>query len=176
MVALSLESVSPVNIGGSFFDVFVHLTPGTTSSGTMTINHEFPDNGTPVREGTFSSSFHLFFTADFTPTGAGTPFSFSGEENLTQTGGLWSHEPPANALLVPAPPSMNQIANLHLNRPAGFNDFFLIDSTLEISNIGGQHQVEAASAIPEPSTLLLLCSGLAGIAWIRKGSLSKDYR
>src|SRR5262249_51221379 len=46
MVALSLQSARPVNVGGSFFDVFVHLTPNTHSEGTMTIRHENPDDAT----------------------------------------------------------------------------------------------------------------------------------
>src|SRR5207249_914370 len=53
MVALSLESVNPLSIGGSFFDVFVHLNPALPSTGSMTIVHDFVDIAGPTAEGTF---------------------------------------------------------------------------------------------------------------------------
>src|SRR5206468_8322608 len=73
MVALSLQSVNPVNVGGSFFDVFVHLNPALSSTGTMTIIHDFLDNGTAFAEGTFTSVFNpLNFTLELAPVGGGT--------------------------------------------------------------------------------------------------------
>jgi hypothetical protein len=55
MRLLELRNAAPVPIGASFFDVFIHLDPAAPSAGNMTINHEDPDNGTPVPEGTFTS-------------------------------------------------------------------------------------------------------------------------
>jgi hypothetical protein len=48
MRLLELRSFTPVFVGGSFFDVFVHLDPARPSTGTMAVSHEFPDNGTPA--------------------------------------------------------------------------------------------------------------------------------
>lgn len=178
MVGLSLQNVAPVNVGGSFFDVFVHLTPGTSSLGTMTITHNSFDNGTPAPEGLFTSTFFdVFFTADFTPRAGGSPFSIPGALPLTTSPSFWSHEPPPGVVLVTGPPG-NQMANLHTPRPAGFNDFFPVGITNDVFLPGiiieshpgqGLHSVQLAT-VPEPSTLLLLASGLTGLGYqLRRG-------
>jgi len=90
--------------------------------GNMIINHEFPDNGTPAPEGTYTASMVVNFIADFVPIGPGAPTSTPGSLALTTPGPLaWSHEPPPGALLVPGPPG-DLDANLHAALPPGFND------------------------------------------------------
>ncbi|HEX6984901.1 MAG TPA: hypothetical protein VF170_05970, partial [Planctomycetaceae bacterium] len=102
MRMLELRSLAPVFVGGSFFDVFVHLDPSLFSTGTLTITHEFPDNGTPAPEGTFTSSLTVHFVADFIPAGPGSAFSVTDTLLLNTPGPLpWSHEPPPGALSVP---------------------------------------------------------------------------
>src|SRR2546423_7582379 len=72
LVALSLQSTSPVDVGGTFFNVFVTLDPTKLSKNTgfMTILENAPGTG-----GTFSSIFTVFFQAKFVPVGGGTGFS-----------------------------------------------------------------------------------------------------
>jgi len=163
MVGLSLQNIVPLNIGGTPFDVIIHLTPGTTSPGEITITHNFLDNGSPDPEGTFTSRFfHVLFTANFTPRTSGSAFSIDGDLPLTGNGS-WSHEPPFDAVLVTAPPD-SQIANVHTPLPPGFRDFFPTD--IEFHPGQGVHSVQVAT-VPEPSSYLLLVSGIAAAYGVR---------
>jgi hypothetical protein len=165
MVALSLQSVNPVNIAGSFFDVFVHLTPSTRSIGAMTINHEFPDNGTAASEGTFSSFFDIFFTVELMPVGPGVPAAFDLQSRL-EGSGAWSHEPEdpnpilgQPPLLIISPPG-SQADNLHRPLPSGFNDFFILGVVDERHEaFAGLHRATQAT-VPGPATLRLIALGL----------------
>lgn len=178
MVALSLESVAPVNIGGSFFDVFVHLDPTTATKGQMTIRHEFPDNLTPQAEGTFSSFFDVFFTADFTKVG--DPLTkFSVSDGLKLSGiGMWSHEPPPGAFLLPSPPASAQDGNVHIcvlpcdffpGAGPNFPDRWhrLDEREKAAKGNPGKHNpqlagnVNAGLHLPEPGSVVLVLSGLA---------------
>ncbi len=91
IVALSLQSVSPVMIGSSLFNVSVQAQPGPVQSGTMTLNSG----------GTFTSFFDVFVQITFTPVSGGQdiiqteilPMSLSGtwrpdaSGNITQLNG-----------------------------------------------------------------------------------------
>ena len=166
MVALSLQSIEPVDIGGLLFDVFVHLTPGTSSIGKMTINHEFADNGTPAPEGTFTSFFDLSFTVDLVPVGGGASQSQDFVSRLESDPAFWSHEPSLDAVLVSGLPG-DQAANLHSSLPSGFNDFFIVGTVREEhQDIPGQHRARQATVtVPEPATLALFGTGL-GWLWL----------
>lgn len=162
LVALSLQSVAPVNIGGSFFDVFVTLDPAAASTGTMTIRHEFAD-GTPGGEGTFDIQVNVLFIAAFVPVGGGPPLQeVAGQILLASTGGAWQHTPPPGALLVPAPPASDQDGNLHRSRLP--QDFFPLGVSL--TGERGAYVGELAS-VPVPATGLLLLVGVLGFAVVR---------
>ena len=165
MVALSLVSVAPVNVGGTFFDVFVDLDPGGLSLGEMTIHHDNPDNGTPAPEGTFSSDLLVFFRASFTEVGGSGGNDFQVLDALSLQGqGLWSHEPEPGALLVTAPPATDGEANHHpLLILQGLEDFHLVESPAVHTGAGHRHTVVAASQVPEPASLALLCLALCGL-------------
>jgi hypothetical protein len=65
IVALSLQSISPVSINSSLFDVSLTLAPNTISGGS----------GTVGGGGAFDSFFDVYFEVTFTPSGGGQPVS-----------------------------------------------------------------------------------------------------
>jgi len=189
MRLLELVSVAPVNIGGDLFDVRVHLDPARASTGTMTINHEFPDNATAAPEGTFTSNLLVNFVASFAPVGAGTAMDVRGSLPLTtDPPASWTHNPPAGVLLVNgAPGDLN--ANCHnppdcltpANGPnISTHDFFVVFVDETHPN-GARHRAAPAmtncadcglgGVVPEPGTYVTLVSGLVLLgagAWRRK--------
>src|SRR5438132_8409563 len=70
MVALSLKSAAPVNVGGSFFDVFVTLDPANLANDTGIMSIV----GNTTTGGTFSSALNVFFQAHFAPVAVGSAF------------------------------------------------------------------------------------------------------
>ncbi len=171
LVALSLESIDPVVIMGTPGRLFVSLTPGQATVGTMTINHENPDDGGPLAEGTFSSTFFdVFFDLTLETTG-GPNFlgSFNFGEPLNGNG-FWSHESQPEDLLVSGPAG-DQEANSHTNPPTGFGDFFLAGFDLggapverlivESTPSGNENHVPIPpTQVPAPAGLWLLMTGL----------------
>jgi hypothetical protein len=163
IVTLSLESRSTVDIGGTFFRVFVTLDPANLSRdiGTMTIV------GNTMTGGTFTSSLNVFFDAHFQPVTTGNPFDIFSEITLDNSGASWTPTPPPGAVLVHGPLG-DQQANCHAPDPfclpAGSDlvDFF--GSPIECSGPGGCHVVIPAST-PEPSSLLLLGPAGIGLLW-----------
>jgi hypothetical protein len=139
LVALSLQSVTPIQISNSFFDVFVTLTPNTSSSGGMTITR----SGTA--DGTFNSFFDVFF--DITLQQVGNPSNKAGQSFRDRiTGfGTWSTTPPPQYPSDPRFPS------------GGFFPGPLSEKGTHFSLV---HNV-VPSQIPEPGTMLLLGTGLA---------------
>jgi hypothetical protein len=154
LVALSMESTAPVNIGGSFFDVFVTLDPSAPSTGTISMTGS-------LSGGTFTSFFDVFFDAAFKPTGGGTPTVVPGNIMLTG-GGTWSPTPPSGAVIVTGPFG-DQNANVHTGLPSNEADFFFASSK-ECATSGGCHVVAPAPS-PEPSSLLLLGPAGLGLLW-----------
>lgn len=179
LVQLSLVSASPVTIGPAFFDVFVHLTPSASSTGTATIRHEFPDNGGPAPEGTFDSFFDVFFTADFTEVGNPfNTFSIDDHTQLQALGTPWSHEPMLPGRLLVTGPAGDPDANDHTTRPPLFSDFH-IQQVAEIKILGGpgQHTAMPAAppppgAVPGPGTLMLVSLGLPLAWWTARRTLA----
>jgi hypothetical protein len=90
MTKLSLESTAPVNIGGSFFDVFVELNPNTATLGQLTLTQTVNGEGAP--EGTFTSFFDVFFDLTLHPIGGGADIVTPMELPLTGSG-FWTDDP-----------------------------------------------------------------------------------
>ncbi len=147
---LSLQSVGPVNIGGTFFTVFATaLAP--QALGSMTIFH------TTVDGGIFTSTLPVNALLTFTPVAGGTsftaPFATTLMSNCT-----WSHTRPPNYPDLPQFPSGN---------------FFPTVQCVEVSATGNEAHVVTPAQTPEPTALLLLASGLAGIAGLGRKKISQ---
>jgi len=171
LVALSLRSAAPVDIGGSFFDVFVTIDalglptipqPDvlTPSIGTMTINHEF-DNG-----GTFTAEFPSV-AVNVILQQVGNPsnmFSLVVEDSLTTAvPALWSHFPPGFAL-PPGAAAFFDDDDWHGNFIPGADP--LTGQASPVVHDGPHPEVVAPT--PEPSTLLLLGSSLVMVALLSR--------
>jgi hypothetical protein len=159
LMALSMESTAPVNVGGSFFDVFVTLDPANLANdvGMMSIMGS-------LAGGTFNSFFDVFFDAHFAPVGTGQPFDVFSSIMLSQNGAAWSPTPPANAVIVTGPFG-DQFANTHTGLPSTEVDFWpcAVTPCSEDSSGAAHHVVSPAT--PEPSTLLLLGPAGFGLLW-----------
>lgn len=178
LTLLSLENVSPINIGGTDYNVLVGLNSNTPSTGTMTINHNTTDLGggnlgfddSDQYQGTFTSIFTVNFTADFTPIGGGQGFTVSDSLQLINDGANWSHKPTIpNPVLVRPPTDQN--ANCHTSSgDCAPTDFF----TGQAKHGPDDTHVTRPASVPEPSNtaaiaILGLGSLIVGIK--RKGNL-----
>jgi PEP-CTERM motif len=147
---LSLQSVAPVNVDGTFFNVFATAAPSQTV-GSITIFHS------TVEGGTFTSTLPVNALLTFMPIGGGMSFSTPFSTTL-MSACQWSHTPPPN---YPMPPQF----------PSG--GFFPLETCVETSSTGNEAHVVRPAEVPEPTALLLLASGLAGIAGIGRKTISK---
>ena len=154
LIALSLESAAPVNIGGSFFDVFVTINPlalpgvrstplnPAPSTGQMTITENNSSGGT------FTSFFDVFAEVDVVQVGGGVSGSSIDQVGRITGGGHWSFTPP------PGFPSSREF-------PSG--DFY--PGTIQHT---GPHPVVIPASVPDElggsmsSALLVSCLALMG--------------
>ena len=172
MVALSLKSAAPVNVGGSFFDVFITLDPANLANDTGTMSIA----GNTTAGGTFSSALNVFFQAHFAPTGAGSAFDVFNQVNLTSSGTAWGPTAPAGAVIVNGPDdgtTPDQQANKHSGlictvvTGACEVDFFLPTSgtsLTESTSTGNEAHIVRVAVTPEPGTMLLLGSALLALS------------
>lgn len=178
VVNLSLENnAEPLAfVGGKIYYIKITLDTGTPSTGTMTINHEFSDNGTEAKEGTFISSFTVYFKVEFTPLDGGPAIGpIFDNKTFNNSGADWSHEPTAASITVPGV-HPDQDANLHSGLPDFFNDFFVIGEAIHDAGDGYTfHTVKAASS----STLVELSSfeaiyerGRINVNWVTESELN----
>jgi PEP-CTERM motif len=147
---LSLQSVAPVNIGGNLFDISATAAP-LQALGSMTVVHSTVDGGV------FTSTLPVNVLLTFTPVGGGAPFSTSFSTTLMSTC-VWSHTPPPN---YPTPPQF----------PSG--GFFVVGPCVEISPTQDEVHVVGPASVPEPTAMLLLASGLVGIAGLGRKRISR---
>jgi hypothetical protein len=138
---LSLQSIAPVNIGGTFFDISATAAP-IQALGSMTVVHSTVDGGV------FTSTLPVDVILTFTPVGGGMPLTTTFSTTLMSSC-VWSHTPPPN---YPIPPQF----------PSG--GFFVVGPCVEISLPRDEAHVVEPAQVPEPTAMLLLGSGLAGIA------------
>lgn len=91
IVALSLVSISPVDFGGTFFDVFVDLDPAFPSTGTINVtSHNDPPGG-----GLFDSFFDVFARVTLTEVGnLANQLQFSVQDQIQSTDSPWSQYAP----------------------------------------------------------------------------------
>lgn len=152
LVSLSLESIAPVPLGSSFFDVFVDLNPSIQSTGNLNITIHLDPTG-----GTFDSFFDVF--ARVTLTEVGNPSNqqqFQVHDTISSGGSPWSHFAP------PAYPNVSQY-------PAG--GFYpgavggapgIPSQPVGVTHTGPHPYVVPAT--PEPSSLMLIGMALASLS------------
>lgn len=147
LVALSLESVAPVQLGASFFDIFVDLDPAAASMGHLDIMpHNDPGGGT------FDSFFDVF--SRITLTEVGNPSNvqvMARHDQISSQGSPWSHMKPQHYPENRQYPSGNFYPGVipGTATPVGINHT-------------GPHPHTDPST-PEPGTAFLMVIGMAGL-------------
>jgi hypothetical protein len=128
LTALQLESVVPTDFGLGTDFYFITLQTaraggGQISPGTMTINLNSPNDGTPANpEGTFDSSLDVFF--DVRKGSLNGPIALSTDLVLVNSGTSWDADPSPGDLIVPGAVG-DQNANLHTGKSSNQMDFFV---------------------------------------------------
>jgi PEP-CTERM motif len=174
LVGLSLRSTAPVNVGGSFFDVFITLDPANLANDTGTMSIA----GNTTIGGTFSSALNIFFQAHFAPLGPGSAFDVFNQVNVTNSGAAWGPTPPLSDVIVNGPDdgtTADQQANKHTGlictAPTGACevDFFSLTNVTRTTSTGNFALVEsqATAAVPEPTSLLLLGAGIIALGLLK---------
>ncbi len=142
IVALSLVSINPVPIMGSFFDVFVAIDPNMRSMGQINVMSHDPGGGT------FDSFFDVFTEITFTDTMNPTnSMVFRRQDHITSMGSMWSHTRPSGYPEGPNAPS------------GGFYPG-------PITHTGPHPQTEPST--PEPSSMVLLGMGAFGLGFLAR--------
>lgn len=152
LVALSLESVAPVQLGASFFDVFVDLDPAVASLGQLNItNHADPGGGM------FDSFFDVF--TRITATEVGNPSNvlvLTQHDQITSQGSPWSHMKPQHYPENAQYPS----GNFYPGVLPGTN------VAVGINHTGPHPHTDPSS--PEPSSVILALSGILACGLMKR--------
>jgi hypothetical protein len=165
MVALSLQSVAPVDIGGDLFDLDISLSSVLPSIGEMTLLLD----AAVTPSGTFTSFFDVFVEIEVFEAGTTNPVqTIAGLPGLRLEGsGDWSSVAPPDAVIVTGPPG-DTTANTHDPLAPGSFDFFIEGLVFEEHPGGGAVHVARTSVIPEPGTTTLLLLGALGMGMRRR--------
>ncbi len=147
LVALSLESIAPLPMGTSFFDVFVDLNPAIPSLGQINVTSHVDPAG-----GTFDSFFDVFARVTLTDTmNPANQMVVLRQDRITSTGSPWSHMRPRNY------PENRQYPS------GGFYPGVLPGTGVPVGiNHTGPHPHTDPST-PEPASALLLVIGALGL-------------
>ena len=119
---LWLRSASPVNIGGSFFDVFVNLDPNVPSTGQLDLMNTNGEGTTSTPEGVFapSSFFDVFFDVSISLAGSGNPpvvIAADQTVRLTSSGSWNDPDDGTSAVLAGQVSECNPGVNCHVADP-----------------------------------------------------------
>lgn len=172
----SLKSSAPVNIGGSFFDVFVMLDPNpgflANDNGLLIISLNAAGNG-----GVFDIA-NMIVTVDVTavPVGGG-PVAFSERDEFTFISPAlssfpdWSTTAPLGALIVPGPDdgtTADQNANQHSGLEPDEVDFYPGSFPLDSAR-SRDYSLDPATPtpVPEPSAATIFIVGGLGLLGCR---------
>ncbi|WDE02657.1 PEP-CTERM sorting domain-containing protein [Thalassomonas actiniarum] len=163
LVALSLASADPVDIGGTDFDLSIALTPTMPSLGQLTLTL---DDEAAV-SGSFESFFDVFVDIRFFVADTDilvetiTALPLLGLHGL----GQWQQTPAPDTVIVSG--SYGDInANQHIPPSDEYADFFITE-IVEVQPGLGEHRLQQAT-VPEPASVILLSLGLLAITFTGK--------
>jgi hypothetical protein len=163
MVALSLQSVDPIDIGGTLFDVEIQLSSTMPSFGTFDIvghNDVFSDIKVV-------SSFDVFFDISATEVGNPTNVIFAPGVQDTLTGfselpwiGFIENASHIPSPLYPTPPGWPS-GGFYWNNFSGFPDFNVLNGAILDLAI-------TPAIVPIPAALWLFVPAMAGLILMRR--------
>jgi hypothetical protein len=161
LLALQLETVAPVNFGGSgidnYFFVLQSVRGGPATVGTMDITF------LSTAGGTFSSFFDVFF--DIRKGSLDGPIVFSDQLTATNLSASWTRIAPPGAVIIPG-------VNFQLNGTDTDTDFWPTTPLQFVFPNEGVHVV-TNGGLPEPSSIVLAAIGLGGVGFV---TLRKKFR
>jgi hypothetical protein len=146
MLALQLETTTPINIGNGLHNYFITLQAGVASTGSMTITWDATG-----LSGTFTSTLNVNF--DIRQDSLTGTIVGSESLALSNTGDSWSTIPQPGAVQIPG-------ANIYLSGTTGdrSQDFWPGIPFTEAHPGQGQH-VATDALVPEPASLALFGVG-----------------